>query len=179
MNRRAIWAICQCWFIAQDQILLQSSYLFGEVQDSHEEIIVVLWGGEGAGRNIFTFLARCRKEEVWVKRPHQLAGGWACSWTAPWIGLPPLMLVDCSIGRWRWGKKEYRDAYILWWCLWNCMGWPLVFEVDGTRFGGPNGIAMRPWVLRYIMMTLLWARRSCRDCHWRSRIICVTLWRGS
>ena len=53
------------------------------------------------------------------------------------------------------GKKEYRDAEILWWCLWNCMGWPLVFDVDGTRFGGPDGIAMRPWVMRYSMMTLL------------------------
>ena len=30
------------------------------------------------------------------------------------------------------GKKEYRDAEILWWCLWNCMGWPLVVDVDGT-----------------------------------------------
>ena len=25
------------------------------------------------------------------------------------------------------------------------------FDVGGTRFGGPGGIAMKPWVMRYSM----------------------------
>ena len=73
------------------------------------------------------------------------------------------------------GKKECWYARILQWGCRNCKLCPLVDEPDGKKMGGPDGMAMRPWTIRYIMMVLLCVRLSLRVYHWRSWSISVTL----
>ena len=72
------------------------------------------------------------------------------------------------------GRNAYLNASTAGWKRWNCLGWPLA-EFCGRGTGWYScGTSTSPCVILYIMVSLLWSLRVCRDSHPRSDTIADT-----
>jgi len=72
------------------------------------------------------------------------------------------------------GSNAYLNASTVGWKRWNCLGWPLA-EFCGRGTGWYScGTSPNPFVILFIMVSLLWSLRVCRGSHPRSDTIADT-----
>jgi len=72
------------------------------------------------------------------------------------------------------GRNAYLNTSTVGWKRWNCLGWPLAeFCRRGTGWYS-CGTSTSPFVILYIMVSLLWSLRVCRGSHPRSDTIADT-----
>jgi len=61
------------------------------------------------------------------------------------------------------GRNAYLNASTVGWKRWNCLGWPLA-EFCGRGTGWYScGTSTSPFVILYVMVSLLWSLRDCKD----------------
>ena len=72
------------------------------------------------------------------------------------------------------GRNAYLNASTTGWKRWNCMVWPLVVFCRRCTGWYSCGTSTSPFVILYIMVSLLWSLRVCRGSHPRSDTIADT-----